>query len=229
MKTVILICALIGVAYAQNCGITGVDDEIVTIDSVLELTALDELIWTAPTFNVTGAAAIQHPHTRYLTGLRYASRYEYKATAVFNEFIKTEWNSTLVRNVVFTCSDTLTKSYTFLLNVIDENDQPPVFAVKAYTATVSQAANTGEPISANILVSDGDFELSNAQLIVRSSNALVTPFVDPTWTGQHPRPYTYRIDLIVSQSLAVGRYTIIFTADDGRASDYTVLDLEVTA
>lgn len=114
------------------------------------------------------------------------------------------------------------------MTITDENDSPPTFAAKSYEATVSLASNSTEPWTANITVSDADYEATHARVIVRSSNALITPFVDPTWTGEHPRPYSYKVDFFVSKDLSVGVYTIIFTADDGRGSDFTVLSLSVT-
>ncbi len=96
-------------------------------------------------------------------------------------------------------------------------------------ATVSKSDNSTEPHDASILVSDGDYELENAQLIIRSSNPLLSFYVEPSWEGEHPKPYVYKVDFWINEALAVGKYSIILTADDGVGSDWTVLSLTVEA
>jgi len=73
------------------------------------------------TYNVTGAASVPSPVLKYLTGLRYSTRYEYVASAEFPNFMETERALQIEREVVFTCSDGNTRQYKFIFPVEDEN------------------------------------------------------------------------------------------------------------
>jgi hypothetical protein len=66
---------------------------------------------------------VSSPFLKYIDGLRWSTRYEYRASASFPSFVQTERALTIQRDVVFTCNDGSQQAYKFIFLVQDENTE----------------------------------------------------------------------------------------------------------
>jgi hypothetical protein len=66
---------------------------------------------------VTAAAAVGDSHTKYVDGLRFTSKYQYKTNVYTTDFIEKERNTTIHREVRFTCSDGSRVDYRFEFSI----------------------------------------------------------------------------------------------------------------
>ncbi|CAL8123192.1 unnamed protein product [Orchesella dallaii] len=227
MLRIIGLLTLTTLASSLNCGIQGENGASpIVLPAVTESEVVGEVILGVfPIYNVSATGAVSSPHARYLRVLRYESRYEILSAAPFPEFVQTERSQLLVREVIFTCSDGDKIQYTIQIPILDENTEAPAFNAVEYNVTVTASEN-GQliPIDAGIAVYDADVDKSNANLILKSSNARLVPLV---YEMANSDAFAYKFDLMVPDEMDVGDYQVILTADDGKYSASAMLKLTV--
>jgi len=209
----------------QSCGVVGTNETTLVFEALTESTPGNTLISRFEIENVESSTAQSSPHYRYIRALRYANGvYELWTEAVFPEFVATERSLEVERVVTFRCTDGSSSVYTFIVPVIDENNNAPSIN-GPFEISVELPRPPSGIARTPIVITDADVNPSNNDVHVTSSNRKFAPVV--TRTSNYPDVATYQLSLQLDSSITEGEYSTIITADDGANPVAKVIDIIV--
>ncbi len=172
------------------------------------------------------------PHVKYLTGLRYTTRYVYRLSNDFVNFVDKENSTKIIRSVRFTCADNEDVNVRFEFPIKDENDAPE-FTPLPNKELMIDLAETGEDTIINsgypIIVEDKDFDRNFNKVIVTTDRPDIL-LIDsqetdlPTGIGKKT---DVKLKLNLTENLSSGRYIINLFASDGEFTEGASLKITI--
>ncbi|ODN06108.1 hypothetical protein Ocin01_00550 [Orchesella cincta] len=202
--------------------------------SISEKISPGDTVWSAPTENIVLSTATAHSHNRYLSGLRYATRYEYVASGSFPNFANTEKNTSIYRRVIYKCADSQERIVNFEFQLEDVNDPPSFITVAQKDIEVKlDDINPGEVINKDIpiVAEDNDFNPENTNLQFSSDRPSLLKIDRETEEESGSPGLGQRYNAILrlnSTDVAKGRYSVNLFCTDGQFTASTPLIINIS-
>lgn len=174
------------------------------------------------TENIKSSVSINHPHVKYLTGLRYTSRYVYRLSDEFVNFVDKENSKTIIRSVRFTCTDNEVVNVRFEFPIKDENDAPEFTSFPNNNEFMIDLAKTEEDTIINIehpiIVKDKDFDpnFNNVTVTTDRPDILLIDSKETDLPAGIGKKTDVQLKLNLTETPSSGRYIINLFASDGQ-------------
>ncbi|CAL8107032.1 unnamed protein product [Orchesella dallaii] len=205
----------------------------ITGEPISEELGTQTIIWNAPSENVVSSTAATHPHNKYLTGHRYNSRYEYRASASFSDFVSVERRTSIERSVTFGCADGKDRKVNFTFPLIDVNDAPFFISIpdKAINVNLEEIENDPDKIiNENVAINaaDIDFNPINSELTFASDRpSLLRLAWEEVPSSLGIGQEFGAILRLNSTDVLVGRYSVNLFCTDGQYTASTNLTINI--
>lgn len=184
------------------------------------------------TQNIVGSRSSTVPHWRYLTGYRYATRYVYRATESFEEFISTERTTVILRNVTFDCSDDSSVRVHFRFPLKDENEAPEFTAypsgnIDVNLTEVEESTIINEGILITVRDKDWTPEYNSVDVTSDRRELIITETTESPIDVGKRYDVNLKLNLTDRENIAEGVYSINLICTDGEFTDTARIKINI--